>query len=511
MTTAPGAGGPAAADRTGSPARRERRWRGLSLRLRLTVLTAAAVAATLVVGAVALTGVLSRSRVAALDGLLRDRITVVTGLVDSDTLPGTLPTVEAGEVAQLLDAAGGVLASSPNASRTLPVLPSDQVAALRSRAGAGVLLVTTTDDAYSRPARAAVRAVSYRGQPATVVVSMPLGEVQGLLSALRVALLIVVPLLTVLVGLALWFAVGRALHPVDQLRRAAAQVAASGGGGGLPVPAADDELAALARTLNEMLDRLDRAASRQRTFVADAAHELRSPLTALRATVDVARSHPAGWTVAELAAEIEPEALRMQALVDDLLLLARVGARPARGRSVDLRALADDLATDGRVPVEVRGNGSAFADPERVGRVLRNLVDNAVRHAASRVRVVVRQAGGSCTVTVEDDGNGVPVADRERVFERFVRLDEAREREAGGSGLGLAIARELAREQGGDVTLGDGELGGLAATVRLPAASGGPGPRPTAPHAPGSPPPAGPRSHPGPPGNAAPQARPGAG
>lgn len=450
---------------------RRPRWRGLSLRLRLTVLTAAALAAALVVGAFALTAVLSRSRVAALDGLLRDRMAVMTGLVEGDTLPETLPTVEAGEIAQLLDAQGGVLASSPNASRTLPVIPAGDLASLRARAGTGLLLTTTVDDAYRQPSRLALRAVTYRGAPATAVVTMPLGEVQGLLGALRVALIVVVPLLTVLVGLALWLAVGRALHPVEQLRRAAAQVAATGGAGALPVPAGDDELAALARTLNEMLDRLDRASVRQRTFVADAAHELRSPLTALRATVDVARSHPGTWTVAELAADLEPEALRMQALVDDLLLLARVGARPVLHSVVDLRAVADGLAAvAGRVPVQVEGAGLAAADPERVDRVLRNLVDNAVRHAANRVRVVVEQRADAAVVTVQDDGHGVPAADRERVFERFVRLDEAREREAGGAGLGLAIARELAREQGGDVTLGDGELGGLAATVRLPAA-----------------------------------------
>ncbi len=455
---------------------RRPRWRGLSLRLRLTVLTAAALAVALVVGAFALTAVLSRSRVAAVDGLLRDRMAVMTGLVEGDTLPGTLPTVEAGEIAQLLDAQGGVLASSPNASRTLPVIPAGDLAALRAQAGSGLLLTTTADDAYRRPSRLALRAVTYRGAAATAVVTMPLGEVQGLLGALRVALIVVVPLLTALVGAALWLAVGRALHPVEQLRRAAAQVAASGGGGALPVPAADDELAALARTLNEMLDRLDRASARQRTFVADAAHELRSPLTALRATVDVARSHPGTWTVAELAAELEPEALRMQSLVDDLLLLARVGARPVREAVVDLRAVADEVAgAPGRVPVHVEGTGRAGADTERVERVLRNLVDNAVRHAASRVRVVVGQGADGAVVTVEDDGHGVPPEDRERVFERFVRLDEAREREAGGAGLGLAIARELAREQGGDVTLADSALGGLAASVRLPAVGAGPG------------------------------------
>lgn len=214
----------------------------------------------------------------------------------------------------------------------------------------------------------------------------------------------VVPTLTLLLAAAIWLALGRALHPVDQLRRAAEHVAREGGPGSLPVPRADDELGALARTLNEMLDRLEHASARQRAFVEDAAHELRSPIAALRTSVEVARAHPGAWTAGELAADLEPE-------------------------------------------------------------VLRNLVENATRHAHARVRVTVADGG----VVVEDDGDGVPPADRERVFERFVRLEDAREREAGGSGLGLSIAREIARDHGGDVVLDESGLGGLRATVRLPA------------------------------------------
>ena len=218
------------------------------------------------------------------------------------------------------------------------------------------------------------------------------------------------------------------------------------------MPARDDELGALARTLNSMLDRLEAGAARQRAFVADAAHELRSPLAALRTSIEVARAHPQSYGTDELAADLEGEVLRMQALVDDLLLLARVGSTPLGARAtLDLGAVARDVVR----PTEPRhrrpGTGTRRGDAAAVGRVLRNLVDNAVRHAGSRVVVVV--ADGS--VRVDDDGAGLAPADRERVFERFVRLDEARERDEGGSGLGLAIAREIAREQGGDVVLGD--------------------------------------------------------
>lgn len=430
--------------------------RSWSLRARLTVVTAGLLCVALVVGAVALTTVLSRSRTAALDDVVEQRARTVAALADDDRLPATLPVEQPGEIVQLLDASGAVIASSPTASRTLPVLPPGTLEALRAEAP---WVGSTTASAYDDQARVAVRATTWQGEPVTVVATVPLGEVRSLVRALAIALVVVVPVLTALLAVAIWYAIGRALTPVEHLRRAAAQVAVTGGPGVLPVPEAD-ELAALARTLNEMLDRLETAAARQRTFVADAAHELRSPIASLRASVDVARSHPDAYAPDELAADLDADVARMQTLVDDLLLLARVGATSHARTTVDLAALAAVAAGE---RAEVVGSGTAVADADAVARVLRNLVDNAVRHATSRVLVTV--APGS--VTVDDDGTGIPLADRERVFERFVRLDEAREREAGGSGLGLAIARELARDQGGSVTLADSPLGGVRALLTL--------------------------------------------
>ena len=430
--------------------------RGASLRLRLTLLASGALCVALVVGAIALTTVLRSTRVDALDQVVRDRAATVSALAADDRLPEALPVAEPGEIVQLIDARGAVLATSPNASRTLPVLPADVLAGLTG-------ITTTQSSAYDDVARVAVQPATYRDEPVTVVASVPLTEVQGVLDALRVALAVVVPLLTVALGVVVWLILGRALRPVEELRRGAAQVASSGGPGSLPVPARDDELGALARTLNSMLDRLEAGAARQRAFVADAAHELRSPLAALRTSIEVARAHPESYATDELAADLEGEVLRMQVLVDDLLLLARVGSTPTAVEDLDLGAVARDVvrATE---PVAVSGSGTARGDAVAVGRVLRNLVDNAVRHATGTVEVTVSDG----LVRVEDDGAGLAAADRERVFERFVRLDEARERDAGGSGLGLAIAREIARELGGDVTLGDAELGGLRAELRLP-------------------------------------------
>lgn len=447
-----------------------RRW---SLRARLTVVTAGLLCVALAVGAVLLSAVVQRSRVAALDDVVRARAATVAALVAGDQVPDALPVAEPGEIVQVLDARGRVVATSPTASRTLPVLPVAELAGLRGRAPVVVGAAT----AYDGAARVAV-ADPGAGDGSVVVATVPLAEVQGLVRALRLSLVGVVPVLTAVLALAIWVALGRALRPVERLRSAAAQVARAGGPGALPDPGTDDEVGALARTLNEMLDRLEVAAARQRSFVADAAHELRTPLAALGATLDVARAHPEAYARDELVAELGDEVGRMQALVDDLLLLARVGSRPPASQEVDLGGVARDalalaVAAAGRpsVRAEVVGGGRARGDAAAVGRVVRNLADNALRHARSVVRVEVADG----RVAVVDDGSGVPPADRERVFERFVRLDDARARAAGGSGLGLAIAREVARELGGDVVLaggddgdGDGPAGGGAAVDGSP-------------------------------------------
>ncbi len=436
------------------------RWHGLSLRLRLTLVTTGLLAVGLIMGAIALTAVVSASRISTLDELSAARAVTIARLAEEDRLPEPLPVAEAGEVAQVLDADGLVVASSANASRTLPVVTIDELARLKEEPAA------TLETAYDDQARMLALAASWRGDPVTVVVSLPLRDIEGVLDALRVSLVGVVPTLSLLLAGAIWLALGRALRPVEQLRSAAARVAREGGPGSLPVPDSRDELGALARTLNEMLNRLEQAAARQRSFVEDAAHELRSPIAVLRATVEAAQTYPDAWADGELATDLEPEVLRMQSLVDDLLLLARVGAAPASRSEEDLRGVVEDAVNSARTGsrVVVAGSGTAFVDFVAVSRVVRNLVENASRHARDEVRVTVSDG----CVVVEDDGEGIAVEDRERVFERFVRLDEAREREAGGSGLGLAIVREIARDHGGDVVLGESELGGLRATLALP-------------------------------------------
>lgn len=468
-----------------------------TLRRRLTIVTASVLALALAGGAVLLVSLVTRQRIEALDEAVTARVQTVHELLVTDRMPETLPVIAPGEVVQVLDPAGGVLATSPNASLTLPIIDIATLTDAAAQASGTEPVVVAASTPYAGRARVAVLQVlpeelpvawqtepGPAGEGAFVVAAVPSAEVAQTGRTLTLLLLGVVPVLVLGLALVVWVVLGRALRPVEDLRSAAASVAATGGPGSLPVPDTG-ELAALARTLNQMLDRLDGAAAaeraaagaaraaadRQRAFVADAAHELRSPLASLVTSLEVAGRHPDAYPPTELLADLETDVRRIQVLVEDLLLLARVGSRPLRVRDLDLlrvaTAVADEVCSteesSAGPAVDVTGAGHVRADGPAVERVVRNLIANAVRHARTEVSVVV----GPGAVVVEDDGDGIAPEQRERVFERFVRLDEARERDAGGSGLGLAIARELAREQGGDVTLDDAGLGGLRATLTL--------------------------------------------
>ena len=285
-----------------------------------------------------------------------------------------------------------------------------------------------------------------------VSVAVSLEEVDDSTSALVPPLLVGLPLLLLLVGGTTWVVTGRALAPVERIRREVEQVTGDRLDRRVPEPASRDEIHRLALTMNDMLGRLEQSSERQRQFVADASHELRSPLAALRQTAEVARAHPGALPEGELETAVLEEGERMQRLVEQLLLLSRAdeGMVLRSPRDVDLDDLV--LTEAGRVrrgglDVDVSGVGAGRVrgDEASLGQVVRNLVDNAGRHAALAGRVSVQESAGSVELVVEDDGPGVPEGERTRIFERFVRLDEARSRDAGGSGLGLAIVAEIVR------------------------------------------------------------------
>ncbi|MCW2689722.1 MAG: sensory histidine kinase [Mycobacterium sp.] len=282
-------------------------------------------------------------------------------------------------------------------------------------------------------------------------------------------------MLLLVVAVTTWTTVGRALAPVEAIRREVDEISAAQLHRRVPQPGADDEVGRLAATMNRMLARLESARDSQRRFVSDASHELRSPLTTIRQHAEVALAHPEGTTAAELADVVLAEELRMQRLVEDMLLLARTDedVRPPR-LPVDLDDLAFDEArrlrstTPLHVDATAVGAARVLGDADALGRVLRNLGDNAARHATSRVNVGLVDRGNDVLLTVEDDGPGIPESERARVLQRFVRLDAARSRDDGGSGLGLAIVDEVVRAHGGWVSITESALGGVRVAVTLP-------------------------------------------
>ncbi|MFJ4242462.1 ATP-binding protein [Streptomyces iakyrus] len=301
-----------------------------------------------------------------------------------------------------------------------------------------------------------------------VYAGSPLAAEHGAVRTALTVMLIGFPLLLGVVAAVTWLVTRRALRPVEGIRREMAAITQSEDlARRVPEPDTHDEIARLASTTNETLAALETSVERQRRFVADASHELRSPIASLRTQLEVAAAHP---ELLDLDGAVE-DTVRLQRLAADLLLLARLdaGERPSDAK-VDLAGLAREEA-DGRAgvtvdaePVEVAGSRG------QLGRVLANLLDNAQRHARSAVTVDVRREGDRAVVGVADDGDGVPDGDRERIFERFVRLDAARSRDDGGAGLGLAIARDVAVRHGGTLTAGRGPAGGALFELRLPLA-----------------------------------------
>ncbi|ONI80019.1 hypothetical protein ALI144C_23485 [Actinosynnema sp. ALI-1.44] len=294
------------------------------------------------------------------------------------------------------------------------------------------------------------------------------------------ALAVGLPLSVLFVALVAWLVAGRALRPVAAIRAEMATISEHALQRRVPVPVARDEIADLAATTNATLDRLQRAMHQQQQFVADASHELRSPLANLRTWLDVARAHPEHTDWLAVTERAGQDIDRMQALITDLLLLAQHDAqqRPLPDRLVDIAALAEEQVAERRyvvdgltihadTPAEVLVPGHA----EHLERVLRNLLDNAVRHAESSVWVTVTSdAPDRVILEVRDDGPGISPADRDRVFDRFTRLDDARTRDTGGTGLGLAIASVIVHRHGGTLTVADGP-GGARFVVTLPRAN----------------------------------------
>ncbi|MFB8142001.1 sensor histidine kinase [Streptomyces parvus] len=320
---------------------------------------------------------------------------------------------------------------------------------------------------------AAVEATTPDGVTLTVYAGAPLAAEQEAVNTVRGAMLTGLPVLLVVVAGVTWLVTRRALRPVEGIRREMAAITASEDlARRVPEPDSRDEIAALARTTNETLTVLEASVERQRRFVADASHELRSPIASLRTQLEVAEAHP---ELLDLPGAVA-DTVRLQVLAADLLLLARLDAGEKPGSAtVELGALVREEVsqrTGDRIAVSVEvPEGGAFevnGSRGQLSRVIGNLLDNAQRHADGRVAVSVAADGRGVRVEVRDDGAGVPEEERERIFERFVRLDDARSRDDGGAGLGLAIARDVAARHGGTLTVHRAAEGGAAFRLWLP-------------------------------------------
>jgi signal transduction histidine kinase len=450
-------------------------WSSTVLRRLRTIRATTSAAATiivgiaLVIGAAALIGALRHSLIDEVQEAGRAQAIKIARQLESGR-PTVLDVTGSDDeqLVQVLGPDGSVVASSPNVTGEPAVA---QVLPGQTRR----VLTPLDDDEFVAVAEGSQ---TFDG-PRTVLVARALVDVSDATAVVIRLLMIGLPVLLVVVALTTWFAVGRALAPVDAIRREVDGISAAQLHRRVPQPRGDDEIARLAATMNRMLARLENSRNSQRRFVSDASHELRSPLTTIREHSEVALAHPEGTTVTELADVVLAEELRMQRLVEDMLVLARTDEHAARPRAaVDLDDLVFEEATRLRSTTAVQVDTSAVGaarvhgDEAALRRVVRNLADNAARHAAARVDLALTEDGGEVRLTIDDDGPGIPESQRQRVLKRFVRLDEARSRHDGGSGLGLAIVDEVVRDHGGSVFIRQSPAGGARLEVRLPAGHG---------------------------------------
>jgi len=431
-----------------------------SVRARATAGATVVVGMALLISSILLLVVLRFAYVESVRDPARNRVDDIAASLDRGAQLDQLELEEGDDRFVQIVAGGEVVAASVNAHRLQSLAPLEGVAVEAP--------VADFDDEW-------VIVTAAAGDDRTVVVGRELDGAFESIAPAAGALAVGVPLLIAVVGVTTWWVVGTALGPVGTIRSTVASLGSTDLASRVPVPETGDEIEDLAGTMNRMLDRLEAAQRRQHRFVSDASHELRSPLAAIRQHAEVARAHPGRITPTQLAEVVLDEELRLEGLVDDLLLLTRSdeGGLGLRRQQVGLDDLvAGEVARLSTVDLDVDTAQVAATvvtgDEALLRRAIRNLLDNGVRHASRRIRITVGCSGPDAVVSVDDDGPGIPATEREEVFERFVRLDEARSADAGGAGLGLAIVAEIVAAHGGTVTITESSLGGASIAIRVP-------------------------------------------
>lgn len=454
---------------------RHSRLRGI--RVRTAAAACLVLAVALVVGGVILVVVMRRSLVEGVDDAARTRADDVAALLRQERVPENLELPSNDDsIVQVVSADGRVLVSSTSLEGRRPIArfrPQGSRVASRT-----VVVPNVRGGEHTRYHVVAQTGASPQG-PVTIYVGGDLEQVEESVETVRQLLVLGLPILLALVAGTCWYVIGRALRPVDAMRRELEDITAHSLDRRVPQPGTDDEIGRLARAMNDTLDRLEAFTERQRRFVADASHELQSPLASSLAGLEVALAEPDDRAWRTTAADLVEENRRMTRLVADLLLLARLDERtvaPAR-TLIDLDDLVRTevgrlgsrtgvtIETGAVQPVEMRG------DEGELTRLVRNLLENADRYARSRIEVATEAVSVEgrpfATIVVADDGPGVPPDERARIFERFARVDDSRSRGTGGTGLGLAIVRQVAERHGGTVAL-DGQGPGARFVVQLP-------------------------------------------
>nr|WP_225728395.1 MULTISPECIES: HAMP domain-containing sensor histidine kinase [unclassified Nocardia] len=448
---------------------RPSRW---GLRIRSAVACALVVGVISAAAAAAMLWFLHRSLTRELDAAADARAGEIAAEFDrapGGRLPEGLLSAEGQIVAvQLIDADGQVVESSgPKLTRPLladPASAGDRAAGLRP--------VREYDDDW----RVAVRTAA-RGY--VVLVAADSESAEHAVTETAALLAIGGPIVVLTAAAATYLLVGRSLRSMEEIRARVSGIGAGDLSARVPVPVARDEIARLAETMNDMLARVQAGHEAQRRFVGDASHELRSPLTTITAALELAADRPEILDRELIGATLLPEARRMKYLIEDLLTLAAAdenGLELRRGE-VDLDDIADSeaaalrLRRDVAVRREIRPV-RVIGDRARLGRAVRNILDNAAAHARSEIGIGVSTVGSRARIVIDDDGPGIPEADRSRIFDRFVRLQDDRARATGGSGLGLAIVAEIVAAHGGTITVTESPWGGARFVIDLPAAVG---------------------------------------
>ncbi|BCW66985.1 two-component sensor histidine kinase [Arthrobacter sp. NicSoilB4] len=454
---------------------RSRRRPSWGLRKRSTAAAVAVVAFALLIGGIIWIALLQSTLTASLDtASLRKAQNVIVELADhevEDAAEYIRQTGDAGQYVQIIDASGHVAAASDPKAEQVPLTGLRPTPGQTQAQDVSSLPNIGNDDDF----HVVAAGVQVGSAPYTVVVASSVQVQSDTVITVAWFLLAATPLLLAIVAVSVWLLVGRSLKQVERIRGQVARINADHLDGRVDVPRTNDELEALALTMNMMLERLQASDREQRRFVSDASHELRSPLATLSAGVEIAAADPSGAMWTQMKDVLAGETDRMRYLVEDLLTLAKAndGGFTIEDAEVDLDDVVDQeirrLRSASRhqvtaeiTPVRIRG------DARRIGQVLRNVLDNAERHALSRIRVALRTTDAGAVITVDNDGDPVPEADRARIFERFVRLDESRSREGGGSGLGLAIAAGIMSAHRGTILAAEGPAGECRFEITFP-------------------------------------------